>query len=115
MEKLYKKSPYNFKELLGVYIKKLKKTPWTLGKNAFLSILIFILIDMLIGGFLFYKYVLLIDVKEPDTTSASDKFDEKTYQSVLKEWEKRKNILIDLSALDKNYTDPFKQNSDVLE
>lgn len=115
MEKLFTKSPYNFKELLGLYIKKIKKIPWILGKNVFLCILIFILIDMLIGGFLLYRYVFLIGVKELNIASTSNKFDENIYQSVLKQMEKRKNTLINSSTLDENYSDPFKQNSNVLE
>ena len=102
-----KKSFYNFKKLLDSYVIKIKKIPWILGKNSFLYILIFILIDILIGEFLFYKYVLLIETEEPKIISTSDKFKENIYQSVLEEWQNRENILKD-SLLNENYTDPFK-------
>ncbi len=108
MEKFLEKYSYNFKKLLDTYIKKIKKIPWILGKNAFLYILIFILIDILIGEFLFYKYILLIETEEPKIVSISNKFQENIYQSVLEEWQNRENISINLLLFDKNYTDPFK-------
>lgn len=108
MEFFLRKSFYSFKELLDRYIKKIKKIPWILGKNAFLYILIFILIDILIGEFLFYKYVLLIETEESKIISIFDKFHENIYQSILEEWQTRENISINLLSSDKNYTDPFK-------
>ena len=108
MEKFFKKSSHNFKELLEEDIKKIKKIPLILGRNIFLCILILILIDILIGGFLFYKYVILIDTKELKIISVYNKFKENTYWSVLKEWEKRENISINLLLSDKSYIDPFK-------
>lgn len=109
MENFFKKSSYNPKKLLDIF-EKIKKIPWILGKNAFLCILMLIFIDVLIGGFLFYKYVLVIDTKETENISNSNKFQENTYRSVLEEWKNRENILGSF-LLDKNYTDPFKQNS----
>ncbi|MBI1866249.1 MAG: hypothetical protein HY005_00470 [Candidatus Staskawiczbacteria bacterium] len=105
MKKFFKKHFYNFKESSGLYIKKI---PWILGKNAFLCILVFILIDILIGGLLFYKYVLLIDAQEPEISSVYSKFQENIYRSVAEEWQNRENIFKNLLSLDKNYTDPFK-------
>ena len=100
MENSFKKSSYNFKELLDIYIKKIKKIPWILGKNVFLCILIFTLIDILIGGFLLYKYMFLIDAEESEITSI--KFQENIYKSVLKEWENRENISINLFSISPN-------------
>lgn len=114
MEKFSKKHSYSFKGLLDAYIKKIKKIPWILGKNAFLYTLIFILIDILIGQFLFYKYALLIETEEPKIIFIFDKFQENIYQSVLEKWQNRENIFKN-SLLDENYTDPFKQNSNELK
>src|SRR3990167_4840513 len=82
MVKFFKKPSYNFKELLDAYKKKIKRIPWILGKNAFFCILILILIDILIGGFVFYQYVFLIETKELENISISNKFQESTYQSI---------------------------------
>lgn len=108
MPNFFKKSSYNFKELLDIYIRKIQKVLWILGKRAFLCILILILIDILIGGFLFYKYVFLIENKEIENISAPNKFQENIYISVVEEWQNRGNILDNLSSFDENYTDPFK-------
>lgn len=108
MEKSFDKYFYNFKELLNAYIKKIKKIPWALGRNAFLYILIFILMSILIGQFLFYKYILLVETEEPKIIHISDKFQENIYQSVLEKWQNRENFLRNSSLLDENYEDPFQ-------
>ena len=115
MKFIIKKSFYSFKELSDTCAKKIKEILWILGKNAFLCILIFILIDILIGEFLFYKYVISIDTKEPKVISTYDKFQENTYLSILEEWQKREDISENLFSSDKNYTDPFKQNQNELK
>ncbi|MBI2050159.1 MAG: hypothetical protein HYT35_01740 [Candidatus Staskawiczbacteria bacterium] len=96
-------------------MKKIKRIILALGENAFLCILILILIDILIGEFLFYKYALSVDTKEPEVISTFDKFQEKTYQSIIKEWQNREAILKNLSLPSENYTDPFKSNQDKIE
>ena len=89
-------------------MKRIKKIILALGENAFLCILILILINVLVSEFLFYKYALLTDTKEPKVISVFDKFQEKTYQSVLKEWQNREDILENLPSSSQSYTDPFK-------
>ncbi|MBI3631461.1 MAG: hypothetical protein HY219_01165 [Candidatus Staskawiczbacteria bacterium] len=108
MKNFFKKSSYSFKELLDIYMKKIKEIPWILGRHAFLCILLFILIDILIGGFLFYKYVLLIEAKEVENVFVPNKFQENIYRFVIEEQQKRNSILENFPLLDKNYTDPFK-------
>jgi len=115
MVKFFKKPSYNFKELLDAYKKKIKRIPWILGKNAFFCILILILIDILIGGFVFYQYVFLIETKASENISISNKFQENTYQSILKEWKNRENILENFLLSEQSYNDPFKQDSNELE
>ncbi|OGZ67385.1 MAG: hypothetical protein A3C58_03795 [Candidatus Staskawiczbacteria bacterium RIFCSPHIGHO2_02_FULL_34_10] len=84
----------------------IKKIPWILGENAFLFILIFILLDILFGELIFYKYIFLVRKEEPKVASLSTKFQENIYQSVFKEVEKRENILNNPSS--EIYIDLFK-------
>ena len=95
-----------FKKSLDIAVSNIKKIPWILGKHAFLFILIFILLDLLFGGFLFYRYVFLVQNQEPQIVSIPSKFQYDTYQSVLKSWQDRDEILNNSSGL--NYPSPFK-------
>mgnify|MGYP001593922107 FL=1 len=96
MKKQFKIFFINF-QLLDKYIIKINKVLWILGKNAFLFILIFILLDIILNGFLFYKYVFLVSIKEPQVVEIPTKFKESIYESVLKEMETRDVISRDLS------------------
>ena len=68
---------------------KLKKGLWALGQNAFLFILIFIVTGILLGEFVFYKYVLVVELQDPQIVDISVKFHENVYNTVLKEWQVR--------------------------
>ncbi len=61
----------------------IEKIVWTLGSRAFLFILVLILIDLAIGGFIFYKYVFLAEKQNFVPAKNVIKFDAKTYQEVL--------------------------------
>lgn len=60
-----------------------KNILWKLGLHAFWVILFFVLIDFIIGGFIFYKYVFLAERAVPQASENIIKFDSKAYQSVL--------------------------------
>lgn len=96
----------NLKEPKSIINKeKIKKFFYFLGIHVFSIILIFIFIDLLIGGWLFYKYVILANQQELDAQVDSFKFDENAYQNVLIELEERDKIFNDSSP--KNYANPF--------
>lgn len=86
------KIPFLNSQLLDRYISKIKKIPWILGRDAFLFVLIFILLDIIFGEFLFYKHVLLVNIKEPEIVNTPIKFQENVYQSVLKELQIREDV-----------------------
>ena len=92
-------------QLLDTSISKIKKIPWILGKNAFLFILIFVLLEIIFVEFLFYNYVILVKTQEPTTIDTPAKFKEYLYKSVLKEMQDRENIFE--NPLQKNYNNPF--------
>ncbi len=64
-------------------IKKfLGKLPKILTKRAFLFFLLFLSVFLILGGFLFYKYSILIDRETPEVVEVI-KFNKKLYQEVL--------------------------------
>ena len=95
-----------YQKLLDIGINKIKKTLLVLGKDAFLFILIFVLLEILFGEFLFYKYVFLLRIEEQKIVATPIKFKENVYQSVLQEWQVRENIF--KNSLQENYQNPFE-------
>jgi len=73
---------------LNAISEKIKKTPWVLGFYAFPIILIFFLINLILGEFLLYKYVISVKNKELEITENTLKFEYDAYQKVLEEWQK---------------------------
>lgn len=78
---------FDFSKILGKLAATSKKIVWSLGLYAFWVILFLILIDFVLGGIVFYKYVFLAENEEPGGAKNVIKFDETTYQEVLKELE----------------------------
>ena len=62
---------------------EIKKMIWFLGMHAFIVILFLVLIDIILGGIIFYNYVFLAEQKTPQTHGNALKFDNKTYQEVI--------------------------------
>jgi hypothetical protein len=84
---------------------KLKKFPWIVGRNAFLVILLLILLDIIWGGFLSYKYANINEKENFGTNEESLQFHDENYKKVLDNWDKRG---VDLQEfLKKDYTNPF--------
>ena len=59
-----------------------EKLPKILAKSAFLCFLALLLFSLILGGFLFYKYSILIDRETPEVVEVI-KFNKKLYQEVL--------------------------------
>lgn len=89
-----------------IRIEKIKKIPWVLGSHAFSIILILILLDLILGEFLLYKYALLVKKEEPKIIENIIKFEYSDYQKFLEEWQTREQKFKD-SAVEK-YSNPFK-------
>jgi hypothetical protein len=56
---------------------------WNLGQHAFKIILLLVLIDLMFGAFLFYKYVYLAQIKDGELYEEILKFDNERYEKVL--------------------------------
>lgn len=84
-----------------------KKFLWVLGKDAFLFILFILLIEVIFAEFLFYKYVLSVEIEEPSLSEGSIGFQKEEFQSVLFEWQRREEFFNNYPAED--VSDPFQQ------
>lgn len=96
---------FNSPKTLRAVKAKVKKLLWYLGKNAFLFILIFILLDILFAEVIFYVYMTSIE-EEPESVVIPTKFQKNTYDSVLKQWKARNYIFENKPQ--ENYSNPFE-------
>jgi hypothetical protein len=71
------------------FLNFLKKLPRMLAKKAFLVFLGLTILALIVGAFLFFKYTLLIKESKPKFIDKVFKFEEKTYQDILKILEER--------------------------
>ncbi len=98
-------SKENLKTTLGVYLAYVKKMPMFIARHAFICLLVVVLLELAVGGVLFYKYVLLAKVLDRQATDTTIMFAKVPYDQVLKAWESRKAIFE--GALDVQYQNPF--------
>ena len=61
---------------------------WALGRRAFLFILLFIVIDLIFSGFIFYKYVFLAELKEGKVSNEVLRFNANGYYDAIELLEK---------------------------
>ena len=83
-----------------------KKLPRIFGERAFLTFLGLMVLSLILGAFLVYKYSFLTKKIEPQITERPLKFKEKTYEDVLKIWQEREERF--KKAEFKEYPNPFK-------
>jgi hypothetical protein len=91
-----------FKKIKEIF----KELPRILGEKAFLTFLSFLLLTLILGAFIFYQYSILVKKEKPEVTEEYLKFREKTYQTILNEWQKRNEKFLEIDL--KEYPDPFK-------
>jgi len=84
----------------------LKRLPKNLCQRAFLTFFGFFLIILILGSFIFYKYSILEEQREPQILKRPAEFDEKKYQRVLDFWEEREEKFKQIEF--KEYPNPFK-------
>jgi hypothetical protein len=88
-----------------------QKTFWILGLHAFSIILISILVDIALGGLIFYKYVFLAESQSPTVTESIVKFDEKGYQKVVGELQSRQQSNEEFVILEQPKSSESVQNN----
>jgi hypothetical protein len=92
--------------------KNSKKVLWFLGKHIFFVILLLIIFDLLIGGFLIYKYAFLVKPQDSSALEKNFKFNEVEYQQILKILEAREKEYNEASGA--NYSSPFRSKTTIL-
>lgn len=100
------KDMFSHIQIIGPMKSKVRKLIWQLGKEAFSFVLILILLEVIFAEFLFYKYVIAVDIDGPMTAEATVGFQKKAYESILQEWQEREEFL--KNAQQEKYTSPFQ-------
>jgi nitrate/TMAO reductase-like tetraheme cytochrome c subunit len=63
----------------------IEKIIWFLGKKAFVIVLLLVIIDVVIGTFVFYEFVFVAEKQEPKVVFTL-KFKDNDYKTVLSQW-----------------------------
>lgn len=91
-------------------IKKIKKFSnylfLAIVKHAFLVSLILFLLALIFGGYLFYKYIILVQKIDIGVLEKPFLLNEKNYQDVLKTWQEQEKRFKETDF--KEYPNPFK-------
>ncbi len=70
-------------------IKKIKKLPVVLAKNVFMFFILLVLLSIILGGLLFYKYCFLVESSSPENFDKPVKLEENIIQEVFKKWDQQ--------------------------
>jgi hypothetical protein len=98
--KLFSKQPI----LLGM-LSAVNKLPRTLASRAFLIILLLILANLIWGVFIFYHYVVLVQVRDPEVVKENIAFKYALYDRILQEQKLQDKNFQDFQS--KTYSNPF--------
>lgn len=86
--------------------KRLRGLPLFVGERAFWSIIVVILVELAVGGLLFYKYSVLPGNVKIEVSEKVVNFNKDDYEQVVKFWEERSAR--GRATENKVYFDPFK-------
>lgn len=86
--------------------KSFAKLPKYLAERGFLFFFVLFLVALIIGGLIFYKYVILIEGETPPVEDRTFEFKEANYRTTLKFWEEKSKEFEASNA--KQYPDPFR-------
>lgn len=87
------------------YSSKIKRAPWILARDAFIFIIMLVLLDLIFVEILFYQYAFTVKFKEPEATAVPIRFHETIFDSILKKMDER-NTLFE-NPPKHEYEDPF--------
>lgn len=85
----------------------LKKLSRIFGEHAFLTFLGLLLFSLILSSFIFYEYSISAEKVEPKVLEKPLKFEEKTYQAILKTWQEKEERFKEVDL--KEYHDPFRE------
>jgi len=77
-----------------------------LAKRSFVVILIFFVISLIVGFFVYYNYFVLVQNKPIDSTSKEMRFNEKRFEELLTKQQERKTRFSETDS--KVYPDLFR-------
>ena len=89
------------------------KLPRILGEKAFLTFLGFLIIFLIFGALLFYKYIFLAEKVQPEITEGPLQFNEELFQEILQKFEEKQRKFEETKT--KAYPDPFVRTAIVEE
>jgi len=99
---------FNFKKIKPDKIKNtLNKWLRVLAENSFLTFLGLFIVSLILGAIIFVRCSILVEL--PAETTGEDKvfkFESKTYQKILKEWQLKNERFSQIET--KKYPNPFK-------
>ena len=84
-----------------------KEIPYVLGTYAFISFLVFVVISIVFGFFMFYKYGILAKNYIPKKVKPATEINKGLYHKILDKLDKRQKVFNNIGT--KNYKDPFKE------
>ena len=93
------------KEKNNKYLVFLKNLPWLIGERLFLSIIVFILITVAVGGVVFYQYAIQAPKTEPESEGQAIRFQRDLFWDLVEIWEKKRQNFE--NAPQKEYNDFF--------
>lgn len=76
------------------------------AEHLFLTFLVLVFVSLLIGSAVFYKYYVLPQRIEPESSREVIKFQEDIYKKILQEWQDRGERFE--ASKTEEYPDPFK-------
>jgi len=82
-----------------------RKLPRIAGEKSLLTFFILLFFALVVGCFVFYKYNSLVEKREREVSETPLKFQEKTYQDILKIWQEKEEKFEEADS--KTYPDPF--------
>jgi len=104
--KIYKVKTGKIKKFLG-------KLVLTIAKHLFLDCLIIFLLALIIGGFFYYKYNILIQGAELESFEKPFLSEKNDYQEVISFWQENEEKFEGADL--KKYINPFKEPSIISE
>jgi len=93
---------------IGAFLKKLPKT---LASHPFLAFWVVLIVSLILGGFVFYKYVILVQKIGIREYQRPLRFNQSVYQEVLDSWEERAKNFEEADF--RKYPNPFLESEKI--
>jgi len=70
-----------------------KKLPWKIANNLFVSFVVLIVLALLIGALIFFRFYVYSPQEEGESATPTFRFRSQIYQQVLDVWQEREKSL----------------------